>query len=53
MSIPKSVTLTDLEQRNGAILRCSTKFSRFGGQLRQSGERYTHTVCDKNVVQKI
>ena len=28
--VPKSVTLNDLERRNGVILRYSTEFSSFG-----------------------
>jgi len=52
------MTLNDLEQRwLMAVILCYV--AEFGsmvplpGLLRQSGERWTHTVCVKNVVQRI
>jgi len=35
--ISKSVTLNDLERRNGLILRYFAEFGSFRGQLRKSG----------------
>ena len=35
--VPKSVTLTDLERRNGHYLPYFAKFGSFRGQLRKSG----------------
>jgi len=34
--VPKSVTLNDLEQRNGHFLRYFAEFGSFRGQLRKS-----------------
>jgi len=35
--VPKSVTLNDLERRNGLIFRYFTQFGNFRGALRKSG----------------
>ena len=35
--VPTTVTLNDLERRNGRYLAFFAEFGRFGGQLRQSG----------------
>jgi len=38
-SVPKSVTLNDLERRNGLTLRYFTEFGSFRGALRKTGWR--------------
>ena len=45
--VPTSVTMNDLERRNAVILRYSTEFGSFKGQLRKSGRKWSHSVCDK------
>jgi len=41
--VPKSVTLNDLERRNGVILRCFSEFGYLPGELRKSLRSLSHT----------
>jgi len=47
--VTKSVTLNDLERCNDRYLAFFDEFGSFTGRLRQSGRRYTYTVCNGNV----
>jgi len=40
----KSVTLNDLERRNGVILRCFSEFSYLAGALRESSRSLSHLL---------
>ena len=42
--IPKSVTLNDLERRNGVILRCFSEFGYLPGALRKSSRSLSHLL---------
>ena len=42
--VPKSVTLNDLERRNGAILRCFSEFEYLPGALRKSSRSLSHLL---------
>jgi len=42
--VPKSVTLNDLERRNGVILRCFSEFGSFRGALRKSSRSLSHLL---------
>ena len=42
--VPKSVTLNDLERRNGVILRCFSKFGYLPGALRKSSRSLSHLL---------
>jgi len=42
--VPKSVTLNDLERRNGAILRYFSEFGKLPGALRKSSRSLSHLV---------
>ena len=42
--VPKSVTLNDLERRNGVILRYFSEFGSFRGALRKSSRSLSHLL---------
>ena len=42
--VPKSVTLNDLERRNGVILRCFSEFGYLTGALRKSSRSLSHLL---------
>jgi len=42
--LPKSVTLNDLEQRNGVILRYFSEFRQLPGALRKSSSSLSHLL---------
>ena len=42
--VPKSVTLNDLERRNGVILRCFSEFWYLPGTLRKSSRSLSHLL---------
>ena len=42
--VPKSVTLNDLERRNGVILRCFSEFGFLPGALRKSSRSLSHLL---------
>jgi len=42
--VPKSVTLNDLERRNGVILRYFSKFGSFRRALRKSSRSLSHLL---------
>jgi len=42
--VPKSVTLNDLERRNGVILRCFSEFGYLPGGLRESSRSLSHLL---------
>jgi len=42
--VPKSVTLNDLERRNGVILRCFIEFGYLPGALRKSSSSLSHLL---------
>jgi len=42
--VPKSVTLNDLEPRNGVILRCFSEFGYLPGALRKSSRSLSHLL---------
>ena len=42
--VPKSVTLNDLERRNGVILRCFSEFGYLLGALRKSLRSLSHLL---------
>jgi len=42
--VPKSVTLNDLERRNGVILRCFNEFGYLPGALRKSSRSLSHLL---------
>jgi len=42
--IPKSVTLSDLERRNGVILRYFSEFAYLPGVLRKSSRSLSHLL---------
>jgi len=42
--VPKSVTLNDLERRNGVILRCFSEFRYLPGALRKSSRSISHLL---------
>jgi len=42
--VPKSVTLNDLERRNGVILRYFSEFASFRGALRKSSRSLSHLL---------
>ena len=50
--VPKSVTLNDLERRNGRVV-CVAEIASFLDLLRKSGWRYTDTFSEWNVAQRI
>jgi len=51
---PKSVTLNDLERRNGHVACVILPNSvAFFGLLCKSGWRYTDTFCERNAAQRI
>jgi len=52
--VPKSVTVNDLERRNGRYFAIFQRNQWLSGRtvLRKSGWRYTQTFCDRNVTQK-
>ena len=53
--VPKSVTLNDLERRNGPYFALAyfTEFGSFRGLLRKNGLKSSYTFCDGNVAQII
>ena len=51
--VPKSVTLNDLERRNGVILRYFIKFGQLPGALRKSSRSLSHLLmssCSGHVI---
>jgi len=42
--VPKSVTLNDLERRNGVILRYLSEFGKLPGALRKSSRSLSHLL---------
>jgi len=42
--VPKSVTLNDLERRNGVILRCFSEFGYLPGALPKSSRSLSHLL---------
>jgi len=42
--VPKSVTLNDLQRRNGVILRCFSEFGYLPGALRKSSRSLSHLL---------
>jgi len=42
--VPKSVTVNDLERRNGVILRYFSEFVSFRGALRKSSRSLSHLL---------
>jgi len=51
--VPKSVTLNDLERRNGRVMHYFAELCSFWGpKLCKSGWRYTDTFCEWNVTPK-
>ena len=42
--VPKSVTLNDLERRNGVILLCFSEFRHLPGALRKSSRSLSHLL---------
>ena len=42
--VPKSVTLNDLERRNGVILRCFSEFGELPDALRKSSRSLSHLL---------
>jgi len=42
--VPKSVTLNDLERRNGVILRCFSEFGYLLGALHKSSRSLSHLL---------
>ena len=42
--VPKSVTLNDLERRNGVIFRCFSEFGYLPGALRKSSRSLSHLL---------
>ena len=42
--VPKSVTLNDLERRNGVILRYLSEFGQLPGALRKSSRSQSHLL---------
>ena len=42
--VPKSVTLNDLERRNGVILLCFSEFGYLPGALRKSSRSLSHLL---------
>ena len=42
--VPKSVTVNDLERRNGVILRCFSEFGYLLGALRKSSRSLSHLL---------
>jgi len=52
--VPKSVTLDDLERRNGVILRCFSEFGYLPGALRKRSRSLSHLLMSScNVNYKI
>jgi len=47
--VPKSVTLNDLERRNGVILRCFSEFGYLQGALRKSSRSLSHLLMSSCV----
>ena len=47
--VPKSVTLNDLERRNGVILRCFNEFGYLLGALRKSSRSLSHLLISSCV----
>jgi len=47
--VPKSVTLNDLERRNGVILRYFSEFGSFRGALRKSSRSLSHLLMSSFV----
>ena len=50
--VPKSVTLNDLERRNGDILRYVSEFGSFRGALRKSSRSLSHLLMSFCLVTK-
>jgi len=50
--VQKSVTLNDLERRNGRYFALFHRIRQLWGQLRHSGLKIAHIVGDRNVVQR-
>jgi len=48
--VPKSVTLNDLERRNGVILRCFSEFGYLPGALRKSSRSLSHLLMSSSYV---
>ena len=48
--VPKSVTLNDLERRNGVILRCFSEFGQFPGALRKSSRSLSHLLMSSCII---
>jgi len=42
--VQKSVTLNDIERRNGVILRCFSEFGYLPGELRKSSRSLSHLL---------
>ena len=49
--VPKSVTLDDLERRNGVILRCFSEFGYLPGTLRKSSRPLSHLLMSSCLLQ--
>jgi len=48
--LPKSMTLNDLERRNGVILRYFSEFGSFRGALRKSSRSLSHLLMSSCIV---
>jgi len=48
--VPKSVTLNDLERRNGVILRCFNEFGYLPGALRKSSRSLSHLLMSSCII---
>ena len=50
--VPKSVTLNDLERRNGIILRYFSEFGYLPGALRKSSRSLSHLLMSSCVTRR-
>jgi len=48
--VPESVTLNDLERRNGVILRCFSEFGHLPGALRKSSRPLSHLLMSSCLI---
>jgi len=48
--VPKSVTLDDLERRNGVILRYFSEFAFLPGALRKSSRSLSHLLMSSCII---
>jgi len=51
--VPKSVTLNDLERRNGVILRYFSEFGSFRGALRKSSRSLSHLLMSSCIIRML